>query len=105
MFGLIKRSGLPLQTKDPSFTAQSPGVVRVRQSKVTGVVAEVPDPVGDAGKPDAALQELPGRHTGPVAAALAWPRLLLPWQEVERADEPLRLRRREGGEAEENQEA
>jgi hypothetical protein len=70
--------------------------MRVRQAEVTGVVAEVPDPVRDAGQPDAALQELPGRHTGPVAAG-AWPGLLLPGQEVERADEPLRLRRREGG--------
>ena len=55
------------------------------------MVAEVPNPVGHAGQPDAPLQELPRRHTGPVAAAL------LLGQEVERADEPLRLRRREGG--------
>jgi hypothetical protein len=33
----------------------SPGVVRVRQAEVTGVVAEVPDAGGRAGQPDATL--------------------------------------------------
>lgn len=73
---------------------RSPGVVCVWQAEVTGVVAEVGDPIGHAGQPDTPLQELPRRHTG-CTAGTAHARLL--GQEVERADEPLGLRRREGG--------
>jgi hypothetical protein len=73
----------------------SPGVVGVWEAEVAGVVAEVVDPLRQAGQRDPALQELPGRHAGRGAGG--GPGLL--GQEVEGADETLRLCRREAGAA------
>lgn len=86
------------------------------EAEVAGVVAEVVNSVGQAGQRHPALQELPGSDAEDAIGGASGPSL--PGQEVERADEPLRLRGREagvggqlervdgrGGEAEEDEEA
>lgn len=71
-----------------------PRVVRVGEAVVAGVVAEVADPLGEPGQRDPPLKQLAGRHAGDIPGA-GWPGLL--GQQVERADEPLGLRRGELG--------
>lgn len=59
-FCLVHRDKTEILSQRPKLLLHnrrgcSPGVVRVRQAEVTGVVAEVPDAGGRAGQPDATL--------------------------------------------------